>query len=140
MAALTEDRMVVRVGTELFPTKMRRLLKGGVKAIKGGFAANQAGYARPGITALNLLVFGVFTETVDNTAGADGAASVGIERGVFAFNNSSAGDLITQADVGASCYIVDDQTVAKTNGTNTRSVAGVIEGFDGTMVLVRVGG
>ena len=28
------------------------------------------------------------------------------------------------ADVGASAYIVDDQTVAKTNGTSTRSVAG----------------
>ena len=37
------------------------------------------------------------------------------------FANSASGDLITAAEVGSDCYIVDDQTVAKTNGSSTRS-------------------
>ncbi len=45
------------------------------------------------------------------------------------FANSAAGDLITKADIGAACYIVDDQTVARTNGTNTRSPAGVVDAW-----------
>ena len=44
-----------------------------------------------------------------------------------------------QADVGADCYIVDDQTVAKTNGTNTRSVAGKIIAVDADGVWVKLG-
>ena len=57
--------------------------------------------------------------------------------GIFRFANSAAGDLIATADIGAVCYIVDDQTVAKTNGTNTRSAAGIIDGVDAQGVWVR---
>ena len=39
-------------------------------------------------------------------------------------------DLIAQADAGSDCYIVDDQTVAKTSGTNTRSRAGIVLAVD----------
>ena len=37
---------------------------------------------------------------------------------------------MTQADLGKSCYIVDDQTVAKTSGGATRSLAGKVVGVD----------
>lgn len=60
-----------------------------------------------------------------------------VARGCFRFDNSAAGDLITQADIGTVCYIVDDQTVAKTSGTNTRSPAGIVEAVDATGVWVR---
>ncbi len=63
---------------------------------------------------------------VDNSGGADDAVTVKARRGTFRWANSAAGDAITAADIGSDCYIVDDQTVAKTNGTNTRSVAGKI--------------
>ena len=46
------------------------------------------------------------------------------------FANSSAGDLITIADIGKACFIVDDQTVAKTDGTGTRSRAGIVDGIE----------
>ena len=50
-------------------------------------------------------------------------------------------DAIAQADVGKVCFIVDDQTVAKTNGGNTRSPAGIVDGmacrFGGGNVWVR---
>ena len=62
-----------------------------------------------------------------------------VKRGTFKYGNSSAGDLIAQADVGADCYIVDDQTVAKTNGSSTRSVAGKIIAVDADGVWVKIG-
>ena len=114
-------------------------VKASVKAIQGGIAVLNAGYAAPGTTALNLVAIGRFEETVDNTAGSNGDVSVQVKRGTFKFGNSSAGDLIAQADVGADCYIVDDQTVAKTSATNTRSVAGKIIAVDADGVWVKLG-
>lgn len=52
------------------------------------------------------------------------------EKLVFAFGNSAAGDLITKADIGKSCYVVDDQTVAKTSNSNARPVAGKVFDVD----------
>ena len=52
------------------------------------------------------------------------------------FANSASADLISLADIGADCYIVDDQTVAKTSGTNTRSVAGKVFDVDADGVWV----
>ena len=39
----------------------------------------------------------------------------------------------------AGCYVVDDETVAKTNGTNTRSRAGVVVDVDAQGVWVTTG-
>lgn len=114
-------------------------VKASVKPIQGGIAVLNAGYAAPATTATGLIAIGRFEETVDNTSGADGALSVQVKRGTFRFANSSAGDAIAQADVGADCYIVDDQTVAKTSGTNTRSVAGKIIAVDSVGVWVKIG-
>lgn len=58
-------------------------------------------------------------------------------RGCFRYENSAAGDAIAQADIGTVCYIVDDQTVAKTHATNTRSPAGIVEAVDAIGVWVR---
>lgn len=113
-------------------------VKAAVKAIQGGIAVLNAGYAAPGTTALNLIAIGRIEETVDNTAGSNGAVSVQVKRGTFKFGNSG-GDLIAQADVGADCYIVDDQTVAKTNGSSIRSVAGKIIAVDADGVWVKIG-
>ncbi len=60
------------------------------------------------------------------------------KRGTYRFANSAAGDAIAAADYGASCYIVDDQTVAKTSGTSTRSIAGIIRGVDAQGVWVEI--
>jgi hypothetical protein len=55
---------------------------------------------------------------------------------VFSFANSASTDEIVDDDIGKLCYIVDDQTVAKTNGANTRSVAGIVVGLDANGVHV----
>jgi hypothetical protein len=53
------------------------------------------------------------------------------------FANSS-GDAVTASEIGGICYIEDDQTVAKTDATNTLSVAGRVWDVDATKgVLVQ---
>lgn len=99
---------------------------------------NAAGDAVPGSVSTTLKARGVAQEQVDNLSGAAGAARIESRRGVFPFANSAAGDQITRADIGANAYIVDDQTVAKTNGTNTRSVAGVIRDVDSDGVWIEI--
>lgn len=94
------------------------------------------GNAKQGAAATTLRGVGVAIEGADNTSGADAAIRVRVRRGVWQFANSAAGDLITLADVGNDCFIVDDQTVAKTNGTNTRSVAGKVRDVDASGVWV----
>lgn len=114
-------------------------VKAATKVIQGGIAVLNGGYAAPGTAATGLIAVGRFEDTVDNTAGAAGDLSAQVKRGTFKFGNSSAGDLIAQADVGADCYIVDDQTVAKTSATNTRSVAGKVIAVDADGVWVKIG-
>lgn len=135
MAALTTARNTSERTGDVFGVPV----KAAVKPIQGGIAVLNAGYAAPGTVATTLIALGRFEETVDNSAGANGDLSVRIKRGIFKFGNSAAGDLIAQADVGADCYIVDDQTVAKTNGTSTRSRAGKIVAVDSDGVWVQIG-
>ncbi|BBT16232.1 hypothetical protein WP8S17C03_22810 [Metapseudomonas otitidis] len=97
-----------------------------------------SGNAVPGSTATTLKVRGLAQEQVDNTGGAAGAKRIETRRGVFQLANSASTDLITRAEIGSQCYIVDDQTVAKTSATNTRSVAGVVRDVDDGGVWVEI--
>lgn len=66
-------------------------IKANVKCYKGGIALLTAALlVQPGATAASLTIAGKFAETVDNTGGADGAASVKVELGVFKWGNSAA--------------------------------------------------
>jgi hypothetical protein len=56
--------------------------------------------------------------------------------GWFRFANSAAGDLITIADLGTDCYVVDNQTVAKTSGGATRSIAGKVRDIEAAGVWI----
>lgn len=106
---------------------------------QGGLACqNAAGFAVPGATGTTLTALGRFEETVRGTATA-GAVSVRIRRGIFKFRNSGGGDAITIAHRGQDCFVVDDEQVALTNGTNTRSRAGVIHDVEPDGVWVRIG-
>lgn len=99
---------------------------------------NASGYLVPGSTATTQVAMGVAQETVVNS-GSAGAVKVKLRSCVAKFANSSAGDLIGIADVGSNCYIVDDQTVAKTDGTGTRSVAGKVFEIAADGVFVKLG-
>lgn len=133
MVALTADRNTplksgdLRVGQVGAATK---IFKGAI------IMRNAAGYLIKGATAVGSFGAGVAQTLVDNTAGANGALSVSWRPGV-AYLANQPGDLCLVTDIGAKCWIVDDQTVAKTNGTATRSPAGVIEDVDANGVWVR---
>ena len=99
---------------------------------------NAAGFAVPGATATTLTARGRAEEQVDNRDGAAGDLKIETRRGVFSFANSASADEITRADINNACYIVDDQTVAKTDGTETRSVAGIIRDVDEAGVWVEI--
>jgi hypothetical protein len=100
-------------------------------------AANATGYAVPGETATTLTYLGRAEEAADATGYADGVATVQVRRGkAFKFKNSGT-DPVTQASLGKTCYIVDDETVAATNGTGTRSAAGIVLGIDTDGVWIK---
>lgn len=109
----------------------------GAKIFAGALVvANATGYAAPGSTALNLTYLGRAEGFVDNTGGADGAVSVNVRRlKAFKFANSGT-DAVTQADLGKTCYIVDDETVSATDGAGTQSAAGKVIGLDANGVWV----
>ena len=136
MTAATKDRDTQQTGhlNRSFP------MKGNVKAFAGTIAHMDAsGNVGPGITATTGRVVGFFDATFDNLGGAAAAKTADVVRGVRGpFANSSAGDLIGAADVDADCYLVDDQTLAKTNGSATRIVAGKVHAVDAAGVWLRV--
>lgn len=135
MAALSAERNTKERAGEVLELPV----KASTKCYQGGLAVIDAGYAAPGRTGTGLIAVGRYEQTFDNSAGAAGAIKARVKQGMFKFANSSAGDLIAQASVGADCYIVDDQTVALTNGTSTRSRAGKIVAVDSDGVWVQLG-
>lgn len=99
--------------------------------------ANATGFAAKGTTATGLTYLGRADAAADNTGGADGATSVLVRRDkAFLWNNSGT-DAVTQASLGKPCYIEDDETVAATDGTGTRSAAGIVVGIDTNGVWVQ---
>lgn len=127
MAALTADR-----NTQMKDGELVSLPVAAAKKIFAGalVAADASGYVTPGAVATTLTYLGRAEALADNSAGANGAISVLVRRKkAFKFANFAT-DLVTQADLGKVCYIVDDQTVAKTSATSTRSAAGKVIAVD----------
>lgn len=106
-------------------------LAAGVKIYAGALVClNAAGFLVPGSTSTTLTYVGRADDFADNTGGADGAKVLTVRRRkAFKFVNYGA-DPLVQADLNKTVYIVDDQTVAKTNGGNTRSAAGRLVGIE----------
>ena len=136
MANLTQARPTIETLGEIYslPMAAAALIYGGALT-----ALNAAGFATKGAVATTLKQFGRAEETVDNTAGANAAKSIRVKTGIFLWTNSAAGDLITTAEIGTDCFIVDDQTVTKTNGGATRSRAGKVVMVDAAGVYVQMG-
>lgn len=130
---LTSDRNTPRRDGDL----VGRKAKGATEIFAGALVALDAnGFAIPGATATGLTADGRAEEHIDNT-GADGDETVTVRKGVFLFANDAT-DTVVQADIGGTAYIVDDETVANTDGTGTRSAAGTIVDVDADGVWVRI--
>lgn len=132
MAQLAKDRNTIqRPGDEF-----SRPVAASTKIFAGSLVAlNAAGDAVPGSTSTTLKADGRAEEFVDNSNGSAGDAIVKIRKGTFHFDNDGS---VTRANIGTDGFIVDDQTIAATDGTETRSVAGVIVDVDADGVWVRI--
>lgn len=131
--ALTKDRDTQSKEGKLFDTPIAAATTIYAGAL---VALNAAGDAVPGSEAATLTAHGRAEATVLN-AGAAGDKTVLVKKGVFSFANSAGADQITRAEIGDDCFIVDDQTVAKTDDGGSRSVAGRVEDIDNRGVWVK---
>lgn len=134
MTALTAPRLL----SEKAGATSTAPVAASTKIWQGAIVVMDSGVAKPGATATGLVVLGVAEETVDNSGGIAGALTITPRRGTFRFVNLSS-DALTTADVGKDAYLVDDQTVAKTSATNTRSIAGKVIDVDASGAWIRVG-
>ena len=129
MTALTQDRPT--------PERDGRMvsdpLADGVTLYAGGmYVLDGDGNATPATAAAFTPVRAVATARASAAAGdsrVEGAL------GVFRFDNGSGAAELTRADIGATAYVVDDQTVGAT-GT---CVAGPVFDVDDAGVWVRIG-
>lgn len=122
------------------PFRLPGLLSGALAASVVVFAGaivmrNASGYLTKGQTALNLVGAGVAEEAKTGGASA-GDETIRYRAAVHRLVNSASTDAITIADIGRVCYAVDDQTVAKTSGSGTRSPVGFVADVDSLGVWV----
>ncbi len=137
MTALAADRTTKTRTGERFTAPV----KGSTKIYAGSMVAlGTDGYARPARATATDIVIGIAEKQVDNSGGADGDLTVEILRRVTGcFGNSLSGDAITLTERGKHVFVVDDQTVAKTNSVGTRPVAGKVIDVDSEGVWVEFG-
>jgi hypothetical protein len=132
MTALTAERNTpTRDGnTYTFPVAAnKKILAGSLTVL------DASGNAAPASTATGLKGAGRASETVDNTGGSAGAVSVTVERGVYLYANDGS---VTRAHIGSPAYVVDDQTVAATDGTGTRSAVATVRDIDSAGVWIEI--
>ena len=141
MSATTSQRLTKYAG--ITPARGAYPIAADVAIYKGTIVGlNSSGQAVPGDTIANGCNYavGVASATYDNTGGSAAAYSVEVEFGVFAFaSKSGGGDDIAVDDIGKACFCYDNQTVALTNGSDTRGQAGMIVDVIGTDVYVYMG-
>lgn len=133
MTALTKGRTLKSIPGLLFSYPV---LASAIGYQGGVVVITAAGYAKAGVTGTSLVAVGIAREGFDNTGGASGAIFAEVDEGIYGMVNSGGGDAITIADIGKRCYLVDDQTVAKTSATDTRSIAGWVRKIEGGLIFV----
>lgn len=132
MSALTASRMQREERWSL----KKFTLASGQKAFKGGIACidTSTGTVKPGIVSTTLKRIGNFNEDVDATSGAL-PVNVRLDKEwvVARFANDVAGTPVVAANIGSTCFILDDHTLSGSSGTSTRSVAGLVVDVDATL-------
>ena len=129
----------------------RGLLNVGVVAavacLQGGLGLIKAGYARPARVGqggndfakvndvADARIAGVMLESITGGS-ADGDELINIQSGDWLMKNSAGVDAITVADIGKYCFVIDDETVAKTSASGTRPRAGVVKVVDSAGVMI----
>lgn len=133
MAALTAARDTKRSGE--FQRNDNLGVAAATKIWQGAIVVrNAAGFAAPATGATGLVGLGRAEETIDNTAGANGALKIEFTSGTFCYAN---GESITNVSIGLPAYAGDDQTIFTT--ATGRSQIGVIRYVTTEGVWVEIG-
>lgn len=140
--ALSADVKAVRLGVPGNSTQPVNLpLKASAQVFRGSVAITRSGYAVAASSPASAtdIVWGIIESAGPGTANTgpgitggatDGAVSVEVATGTFFLASATGGGAITQANVGAICYLLDETTVTLTAGS--LPVAGIIEAYDTT--------
>lgn len=138
--ALSAARKVQEYGVEDNPIELP--IGTGETVYDGALVAVDAtGYLHTGVTATGLRAAGVASLSPGQgssvTSAANGDYVLRVRRGIFPFKNSS-GDAVSQADVGNTVYIEDDETISQTDGGSAQSAAGKLVMFKGGVPYVEI--
>jgi len=130
MTALTQERPTKQRNADLFSDPVAA----GASVLMGGIVClDAAGDAVPGSTATDLTARGIALISADNTAGVAGDLVMTSQNGCWLLDNDGTVD---RSHIGKTAHIVDDQTVASTDGGASRSPAGRIADVDADGVWV----
>lgn len=133
--AVTKDQKIIRYGTPDGHQPTAQPMKANVSIYAGTIAlTDSTGYAVPATsTATTQKCWGVYNGLVNGsphvsapiTAGStNGDTIIGIDTGTFWLTPGTNSDALTQADIGAVVYVIDEVTVGKTDGSSSRPIAG----------------
>lgn len=140
MAALTADIHPIRYGTpgnasQPINQPLKASTTAGSTVYRGSVAITRSGYMVAATTPQSSdLVWGIVDQagpgTIDSGPGitggtADGSVTVDIATGSFWLQSGTGSDAITQANVGATCYLMNETTVGLTSA-GSRPTAGII--------------
>lgn len=126
MAALTADRNTKRRDGDLFSFEAAAAVYAGALV-----ALNADGKAVPA-TATGTICVGVARHY------AAAGEQVRVRRGVFNFEDAADDAALTRADIGATVYVADDQTVKKAAGSPASPVVGTLMDVDAEGVWVKI--
>ncbi len=137
---VSKDQKITRYGTQDGHQPTYQPMKASVSIYAGTIAlTDSTGYAKTAASPTsNDTCWGLYNGLADGTPTASspivngtvaGGIMIGIDTGTFYLASGLSSDAITQANVGAACYVVDEVTVGLTSNANTRPVAGRIAGI-----------
>jgi hypothetical protein len=117
-----EHHFGVTAEVQIFAGALVILVAGALRPGREGQGADNTAKAADAAT---YRAIGIAADTIKGGA-ADGDESLDVSSGVFPFAIGGGGDALTVADVGKPVYVIDDQTVGKTNPNSIRCVAGAL--------------
>lgn len=123
MTQLSSERNTMELGAP------RRVLVAGGQIYAGAMVAVKAadGLAYPASNTSGSVIVGRAEHSVSS------GGSLVVRSGIFCFDNNA--DEITTKEIGAKCYVADDQTVTK---TPNNAEAGVVYAVDSDGVWVKI--
>jgi len=144
--ALSNDIPTYRVGVEGLHEPEACPLGSAVTVYSGSIALIRAGYlanaSAPQSTdscrgVIGDPAGGTYVKTgpgiVGNGSQGANGVWVNVLTGSFLMANGTGADALAETDAGATVYVVDEQTVGKTNGSSTRPAAGILLPIDNTI-------